>query len=171
MRMLIRDFTQVFAEGHWHVNDRDRILAHMMAYPIALKMMLRGEREREQLEKILHPLDVDDVIQSQEMHIHCTRVIRGYMSSSETESMAGFQPATPQSPAGDSIQFYQIGIVDSVDSIASKLLRIAEFQPALGYVNHLRIFLYIWLFFLPLALVETSGWYVDFAPRRYACAD
>lgn len=156
-RITIRVLVQVFTRGLWHQNDQDRIIAHFMAYPIALKMMIRNEREPEQLSTILDPLDVDDVIQSEQMHIHCIRVIRGYFSCAENEVKTGFQPACP-SVAGPCSKCSQVITVDAIDSITATITRIAEFQPALGYVNHLRIFLYIWLVFLPLALVETSGW-------------
>lgn len=50
-------------------------------------------------------------------------------------------------------------MVDAVDINATKAVRIAEFRPAVAYMNHLRIFLYIWAMFLPMAIVRTSGWF------------
>lgn len=160
-RQLVRTIRHVYPSGTWHENDHDRIAAHMIAYPITLKMSLREEREAAQIDSILHPDDVRDVLSAESMHIHCSRVIRAYLTAAEEDALAAFKHTRSEStPAGRGVRYFVIDLLDAVDKTANAAGRIAEFRPAVAYSNHLHIFLYIWLMFLPLALVSTSGWYV-----------
>lgn len=159
LRYIIRHMRQTTPPGTWHDGDHDRIAAHLISYPITLKMALRGEREREQIQDILSQSDLDEVIQAEEMHIHCMRVVRAYFSVVEDDAPVSFTCTTVEkTPCGNNTRYYLIKYIDAVDEYANAIMRISHFQPAKGYVNHLRIFLYIWMFFLPLALVKTSGW-------------
>lgn len=158
----VRHIVQVYPSSTWHPGDTDRIIAHLVAYPIALKMMLRGEREREQIAPFLHPDDVEDVVSSDSMHVHCLRVVRAYMAAAEDDAPYGFIPRAQVTPAGWGTRFFIVDIIDSVDQNANGAIRIANFRPSIGYVNHLHVFYFIWMAFLPLAIVKTSGWFTTF---------
>lgn len=159
LRQIVRHMRQSIPPGTWHHGDHDRVTAHLMAYPISLKMTLRGEREREQLHDILDKQDLDELLNSQEMHIHCMRVVRAYFSAVEDDAPISFACIDAEkTPCGNNTRFFFIKFIDAVDDAANAIIRISHFKPAKGYVNHLCIFLYIWLLFLPLALVQTSGW-------------
>lgn len=161
LRLLLRTIRQNYPRGTWHRGDYERIVAHIAAYPIVLKMVLRNEREAAQLTPFLDERDVNDIVNAPNMHVHCTRVIRAYLVSTESDAKFPFQFSdTATAPGGESIRFYAFNIVDYLDISASVAVRIACSQPAVGYNNHLYIFLYIWMMFLPLALVISSGWYV-----------
>lgn len=165
LRQVVRILKQLYPPNTWHPNDLDRIVAHLVAYPIALKMTLRSERERCQLDPILHPHDVTDVLAADALHLHCSRVVRAYFSASEDDSQLAKQLHfldLPHSPAGPGTRYFLIDILDAVDLASNTAVRVGEFRPAVVYVNHLRFFLYIWLMFLPLSLVQTSGWYVSY---------
>eukprot|EP00737_Agarophyton_chilense_P002425 gb/GEZJ01002761.1/.p1 GENE.gb/GEZJ01002761.1/~~gb/GEZJ01002761.1/.p1 ORF type:complete len:1440 (-),score=182.28 gb/GEZJ01002761.1/:2957-7276(-) len=159
LRQLARQVRQNYPPGTWHEGDISRIASHLIAYPIALKMTLRDERERKQLEGILHEKDIDDVIKADLMHNHCMRVVRAYISSSEDDGYGFSHISADETPAGWGIRYFAIDLVDAVDYRANDLVKIARTSPSLGYVAHLQIFLYIWMFFLPLALVQSSGWF------------
>lgn len=158
IRIVIRHIVQMYPQGLWHSGDHDRILAHLIALPISIKMTLRHEREAQQLAMFLHPSDVDDIIQSDHMHIHCLRVVKSYFTCAEVDATAGFQTAAKTIPAGYGARVHSIAFLDAIEQFTASIIRIGEFRPSAGYVNHLRVFLYIWLSFLPLGLVETSGW-------------
>lgn len=132
----------------------------MVAYPVALKMSLRGERECEQLERILHPDDVRDVIKADCMHTHCLRVVRAYtFSVVDDKPLHAFRFVdAKKNPGGKACTRYMTDTMDKIDLEAQKAVAIGEYRSSIAYVNHLNIFLYIWILFLPLALVETSGW-------------
>lgn len=51
-----------------------------------------------------------------------------------------------------------IATVNLMDGEAQKDVALSEFLSSLAYVNHLPIFLYIWMVFLLLGLVSSSGW-------------
>lgn len=159
LRQLIRLIRLQYPANTWHDGDYDRIAAHIVAYPIALKMTLRGEREREQLEPLLHPDDVSDVLEADLMHTHCLRVVRAYLATAEDDGYFVFKHSNcTRTYAGVGTRYFNVDLVDSIDMTANAAVRIAQFSPAKGYINHLQIFLYIWMLFLPLALVKTSGW-------------
>lgn len=158
LKQVIRQLVQAYPEGTWHPGDHDRIVAHLIAYPIALKMTLRDERDHNQLEKILDTSDIDDILASASMHQRCTRVVRAYFSAGEDDAHAGFKPAASKTPAGFGPRYFVIDLVDAIDGQAAGAQRIKTFRPAAGYSSHLRIFLYIWLLFLPMSIVQTSGW-------------
>ncbi|CAN8072672.1 unnamed protein product [Agarophyton chilense] len=160
LRYVVRDLRQGFPAGSWHPGDLERIVGHLIAIPIALKMELRGEREGEQLAGVLCDADIDDVMAANSMHLHCSRVVRTYFSAAQDDALVSFQSvAMPSTPAGLSTQHLIMNNVDAIDSQAGILTAISNFSPSAGYVNHLEIFLYIWMFFLPLAVIETSGWF------------
>lgn len=191
LRQVIRILRQGYQTGFWHPGDTDRIVAHIVAYPIALKMTLRNEREAAQLHNILEPDDIQDVINADLMHIHCSRVVRAYFSVSEfgvgqasannnlppsifpaSSTVITFPSSTSSSSTppeshstsshctGNGTRFFVVDILDAVDMAANSAVQISEFRSAVGYVNHLRILLCIWLMFLPLTLLPSSGWYV-----------
>lgn len=151
---------QAYERNVWHDGDMDRMLAHMVAYPIALKMALRGEKEPEQLYPILDRRDADDVVAADPPHLHCIRVPTAYITTAEDDGYGFSRLRTNTAPAGSTGRAIVISAMDSIGSHANAAMRIAHFHPAVGYINHLRIFLYIWLMFLPLTLVQSSGLYV-----------
>lgn len=162
LRTVLRTIVQIYPSGTWHEGDMDRILAHAMAYPIALKMTLRADRSPDQLKSLLHPDDLNDVITADIMHVQCMRVIRSYISTAEDDSLDFNLSRVKDTPAGLAVRRNITKLVDSIDSTAEVALRISEFRPSIAYINHLHIFFYIWILFLPLALVRSSGWYVFF---------
>lgn len=159
LKMVLRHMVQGYPRGVWHDGDHDRILAFLVAYPIALKMQLRDERERLQLESILHPSDVEDVIAAPNMAAYCIQVIRAYFSSAEVDQEKPFIPQKTALEPGFKPRYFIIDQIDSLDQQGVVLDRIKLFKPALGYQFHLRTFLIIWLMFLPLAIVQSSGWF------------
>lgn len=158
LRQTVRHLRQNYPAGTWHVRDIERIVGHLIAYPIALKMVIRGEKEREQLQGILHEEDIDDVL-NLGGHRHCMRVVRTYLSASEDDAENSFAcTAAEKTPAGWGVRYLIMDVMDAVDMRAGAITKVANTAPSAGYVTHLHIFLYIWMFFLPLALVQSSGW-------------
>lgn len=173
LAVAARHLLQQFSRAQWHDRDQDRIAAHLIAAPLALHMQLRGERDRAPLRHVLCPRDVDDVLAAPCMLMHCMNVVRAYLYAAEPFVIHGFQ--TSRKPiAGPGARTLAFVVVDDVDVEALGLMRDAEFRPSVAYVNHLKIFLYIWLSLLPLSLVATSGWYVTFpllrAPLALFCS-
>lgn len=158
LRQIARHIRQTYPQGTWHEGDIDRIIAHLVAYPIALKMMLRGEREAMQFDGILHKEDIDDVLNSDSFHTHCMRVVRTYISAAEEDCKAFEIIAADATPAGWGARYLVIDQMDAADFHSNNVMKISRSSPAKGYVTHLHVFLYLWMFFLPLALIKSSGW-------------
>lgn len=171
LKRVVRVVRQCYPAGMWHADDHDRIMAHLVAYPVALKMTLRRERSADQLKPLLHPNDVIDAVSADLVHLHCSRVVRAYLTAAEDDSSAFRHSSASTTPPGADTRRVAIEILDSVDFAADSTVQIAHFRPASAYINHLRIFLHIWLMFLPLAIIGPSGWYVlfiflDFIPNH-----
>lgn len=161
-RRLVRTIRQNYDRGSWHDGDHERMFSHLIAYPIALKMSLRKEhlkRDPKQLDYLLGGDDLKDVLASDVMHLHCMRVVRSYVAVAEDDS-EGFERnnIVKETGAGNGIRKVISAVMDDVDRSAVSIVRISEFIPSEAYINHLGIFLYIWLLFLPLSLLESSGW-------------
>lgn len=162
LKYTLRNLLYNYPADTWHPGDVDRIVRHFAAFPIALKMALRGERDRSQLEPILHPSDVEDVVNADAMHTHCLRVVRAYSFAvvDEKPKHAFSFVDAKKNPAGKLATRFMIIALDELDLVAQKAVAISEYRSSIAYVNHLNVFLYIWIFFLPLVLVRRSGWYV-----------
>lgn len=160
LKRVVRVVRLGYPRGMWHEGDHDRVLAHLVAYPIALKMTLRRERDHEQLLPLLHAADVDDVVGADLVHLQCMRVVRAYLTAAEDDTEAFELTNVETTPPGAVVRRHSSELLDAVDVAAHDAVQIAHFRPAKAYINHLRIFLYIWMMFLPLAVVGESGWYV-----------
>lgn len=150
----VRQLKHAYHGISWHHGDRDRIIAHLVAYPLALKMELRGERDIDQVRGVLCDDDAKELLEADFMHLHCMRVVRAYFAVAEHNE------AKKVTHAGLDTRYLVMELPDAIDMEAFVLFRIKDFKPAKGYTSHLKVFLAIWLFFLPLALVRSSGWYV-----------
>lgn len=158
LKRVVRVIRQAYPSGTWHIGDHDRLFAHLVSYLIGLKMTLRGERDADQLHSILHPNDAQDAVRADAIHLHCMRVVRAYIIAAQDDSYAFERIPATRTPSGYNVRRYVASTLDEVDNTANAVVRIAKFYPTTAYVNHLRIFLYIWMFFLPLALLSHSGW-------------
>lgn len=158
LSFLLRKIRQCYPASTWHPGDHERIAAHLIAYPIALRMSLRNDRSPEQLRPILHEKDVHELINSDTMHVHCLRVVRAYISVAEDDSAQFNLCDADSTPAGALIRKIITKFTDDIDSTASTVTRIAQFRPSVAYVNHLHILLSIWLMFIPITLIVSSGW-------------
>lgn len=156
---MVRVIRQAFPLNTWHKGDRDRIMAHLIAFPLAFNMSLRGERDIDLLKVVLHEKDAEDVVLAKSMHFHCMRVVKSYLIVQD-DSCADFQECNIVniSQAGGLTRMIMGVMTDGVDEAAIAAFRISQFRPSLAYLNHLRIFLYIWMMFLPLAVVGPAGW-------------
>lgn len=159
LMVLMRSILQVFRTVHWHPGDIDRIVSHLVAYPIVLKMALRRERDASQLQPILDPSDLRDVLAADSMHAHCLRVVRSYLIAQEADTECGFRP-DDHGRTGPGVSYIVFDFLHVILEHSNTLLNIAEFSPAFGYIFHLKVFMFIWLFFLPLNIIQSSGWYV-----------
>lgn len=159
LREIICHLRQGYPERTWHNGDLGRIAAHVIAYPIVLKMSIRGEREHKQLRGILHNSDIRDILTAFSMHRYCLSVIRAYFSAAEDDANHSFKDvAAKTTPAGDGTRFTLHHYLDHTDAHTGSIMKIANSTPSIGYITHLRLLLYIWMLFIPLALVRSSGW-------------
>lgn len=122
LQEIVRHLRQIYPLGTWHPGDRERIMSHLVAYPIALKMSLRNEREASQLHHILHPDDLNDVLNADSMHLHCSRVVRAYFSASEEDTTYSFHHVqSAKNQAGKGVRYFVvIDVLDTLDFSASQ---------------------------------------------------
>lgn len=140
LNTLLLFFCLNYSENTWHPRSLERIAAHLIAYPIALKMTLRKDRSPEQLQPFLHPADVQDCVNAQYPHLHCPRVVRSYTMSAESDSVGFHLADTHHPPVAAYVARATCFRIEDIDCAATTIQRIAYFHPAVAYVQRLAIF-------------------------------
>lgn len=158
----ILGFTRILAirifEGYdgneWHAADLERIAGFLTSYSYAVAARLRGEKWEEKLREVLSDEDSRVVAGASVSSDYCIDVIFRYLAAGDrmerTEGVAH--------PAGSNIHWFLFFYLHHLKSTGPQCEQITRISFPYGYVTHLRIFMVIWLFLLPLGLVETSGW-------------
>jgi len=121
-------------------------------------MMVSGERDESQLAIILHTEDVKDTINTENLNLHCTRVLRNYFDSDRFPCLFSKDEELKKKIGSLGPRYLNIDVADEMDANSIALMRTYNFQPSLGYINHLRIFFNIWMAFLPIDLFPYSVW-------------
>lgn len=142
-----------YKAGNWHEGDLQRIAGHLSGYAVALMGGLRDRDYREKLEGILDKSDVDCILATCERDDYCIDVLRAYLISAEEKKMKGKEHS-----AGGNELIRLMDYVQQLGSTATPCVVMGRVPMAHGYIQHLRIFMFIWLMMLPLALVESAGW-------------
>lgn len=112
----------------------------------------------ELLHLLLHGDDVEDIYKAPIPYLKCMSVVRAYFTATEPDNPAFECIHAKESPAGMTTRNVSSILLDEVDATATSLQRIRAFRPAASYVNHLTLFVYIWLGFMPLTLLSSAGW-------------
>lgn len=76
---------QAFPEGMFHRGDRERILGFLVAFPVALKRELRGERDLRELKNVLTEEDLAKLQNAESMSSFCLYVLSGYVLNAKAE--------------------------------------------------------------------------------------
>lgn len=158
LTQISRTVRQAFPHGHWHEGDHYRILAHLAAFPLVLKLTLRQERDTTTLEHLLDARDARDILDDLYPPLACVRVIRSYILSAQSESARPTSVSFSAPVSGKATMRFLAAAIDDLNSIAETNMRVNEFRASAGYVNHLRIFMYIWCAIVPVNLLPHSGW-------------
>lgn len=87
-------------------------------------------------------------------------VVRSYFVAIEPDAPEFNDLHAKYTPSGPSRRDMQSRLVDEIYTAAIAIERIKTFCPAVAYVNHLTLFIHIWLMFMPLTLISSAGWYV-----------
>lgn len=142
-------FTYSFRRGLFHENDRERVLGLTAAFAVALKRSLRGETDLRELESFLSKADIKSIQRSPDMAGHCLYLLNGYVISA-----MHIKELNLPGPYFNML----LGHLQTLAGLQGMCMRIKTYKVAYGYQGHLKVFLGIWFFLLPLSLVETSGW-------------
>lgn len=140
-----------YAVGTWHKGDFERIAGHLMAYALTVAADVRGEVVgRHRLDDFLSEDDVKLIEQAENKPEYCADVVRGYVLVADRDTRLRCS------------RFYTLvntSYTSLLPRAGADCRALKRIQMPYGYVQHLRIFLVIWLMMLPLGLVESSGWY------------
>lgn len=156
--ILSNRLLQSFAPGSFHEGDLARICGFIVAIPIVLAASLRHGTIDSQaigkLQQVLGKSDIDNIVGAVEPVSYCTDVLRAYLFYVER-----LEVISPERN-GISIEEYApcIAYLETLHNTSLECLRMVRLALPFGYSTHLRIFLGIWLFILPVGLVELTGW-------------
>lgn len=154
-RLLSNRMFEAYEAGTWHAGDLERIAAHLTAFSVVTAGRLRREATCEaRLRDIMHPDDVAAVERMTEKGDYCLDVVRTYLVAEETMRCAGERPFR----VGRNEHWMIFHYLNVLKDHAAKCERMIRIPLPFGYVEHIRIFLLIWLLLLPLGLVESTGW-------------
>lgn len=139
-RFLATNILYSCPPGTWHAGDVDRLIRHLVAYPIALKMQLHGERSsrdcRDQLDPVIHAKDTDDVLKSSVLHAQYSRVIRAYTLTvdDDTALWPSEFVSAEKKPMGYASLYVLLEGADRLDDAAQVAVGLSEFRSSTGYV-------------------------------------
>lgn len=141
--------------GTIHNNDMERVTGHIAAVAITLVAKMRGENCNEKLQEVVSDSDASRILRSNDPTYYCIDVTRAYLIDLERQEM--METIERNFPVEDLIT--GCSALDLLDESARHCERLVNVPLPFGYVQHMRIFIAIWLMILPLGLVESAGWY------------
>lgn len=155
-RSLSNHVLQSFEPGSFHDGDVDRIVGHIAAVPILLVSGLRGNAIRlDEIMQVVGDGDTQRIVEAREPIFHCLDLVRAYLFYAEklsaTDSRRNGMPTQER--------FLSMRYVENLQNAVVEARFISRVGVPFGYSMHVRVFLMIWLAILPLALVETAGWF------------
>lgn len=153
-RLFVSRFAAVYTAGNFHEGGLQRVMAHLVGFFLSLKGSLRGDTYEEELRKYLHEDDVRRILRAPNQVEYCMNVVRGYLA--EGDRLETNEPG--RHSCGMVEHYYLIYLSMRLSAPATGCQRLQRVPLPYGYVQHLRIFLLIWVLLLPLSLVESTGW-------------
>lgn len=141
------------APGTWHKGDHERVLSHLAAIPIALKMELRDKRDIRELKGLLSQQDLGRVLTAESMSSHCLDVIKAYYIAAQCRPEALSDPSELITDYRKSIK-YELRNIE-IALCRCKFLKAYPIAPS--FMVLLRTILGIWFICLPFVLAETTG--------------
>lgn len=155
-RLLSNRLFSCYAAGTWHEADMERIAAHLTAFSVVTAARLRQETScAEKLGAIMHPSDVTAVEGMAEKGDYCLDVVRTYLVAEENARLE----AGRELRVGRNEHWMVFHYLNVLKDHAAKCERMIRIPLPFGYVEHIRIFMLIWLMLLPLGLVESTGFF------------
>lgn len=152
-RLVAERYFACCNEGDWHKGDLERIAGHLTAFSICIMGVLRGQQYREKLEVVLDKSDVELILKAKDRPDYCIDVLRSYWLAGEDRKKNGAMRSCAELDL-TCLAFS----VQTLNYTASDCRIMSKTLMPFGYVQHLRIFLFIWILLLPWGLVESSGW-------------
>lgn len=153
VRLVTNRLFTCYWPNTWHENDIQRLAGHIAAFSICLMGRLRNCVYEDKLHAVVGEEDVQRILAAEEPADYCLDVVRAYMLNGEQiwkKKKGGF---------GSGIELVRIVMhVRGLSMTMRSCTRLVRIPLPFGYVQHLSIFLFIWVALLPLGLVESSGW-------------
>lgn len=140
--------------GWWHEGDVERIAGHVAAFAICLVGSLRKQDCQEKLRQVLGEEDVHKILSTTVPSDYCIDVVRSYLLDAERRYVI---EGIDKKCSGNELTRLML-LLRELKWPSLECRQMQRFPLPFGYVQHLRIFLFIWLVVLPLSLVEDAGW-------------
>lgn len=152
---VARVATHVLRPGLWHVGDRERLLAHLAALPLAMKLHLRAERSVEQLNDLLSADDVEAFASDPRPYpVHCMDVLLSYVDSADAvEDGIVCDTERPFLSTAFGLQT----ALWNADRALWESVALNEAAIPAALTLHLKVFVAIWLALLPTVVVQHAG--------------
>lgn len=159
---LARCIRLAYRRGKWHDGDYNRLVAHLAAFPICVKMQICGESDEGQLRPLLADEDIKKILEMSPKFLRCLYVILAYLSdpSSASEEAAAedgeqHDEIEPLDPPASAIHLVQARSATRMVIAIAPTLTITSYAPAKPYIATLIVVSAFWFALLPLGLVPT----------------
>lgn len=137
--------------GTWHEGDVDRLLAHIAAIPVALKMELRHDRNIVELKGLLSQQDIGRMHCATNMAQHCLDVVRSYLT------MGAYHDEFLVRPFLAACKLSLFGDIMKLEDVIRTCILLRDARISQGFIVMLRSLLLIWFIILPFILAEVTG--------------
>lgn len=160
---LARCIRIAYRREKWHDGDYGRLVAHLAAFPICVKMHLCGERDENQLKPLLDDDDIKEILAVKLTFMRCLYVILAYFSDPESLSESADTSddrrdsdgnASTEPPAS-TVHFVQARCAIYMAISLAPTITITKYAPAKPYIATLIAVSLLWFALLPLGLVQT----------------
>lgn len=158
VRTLATGFVQTYSSGTWHEMDLERIIAHMVQIPLAVRDELHAEEQVTYNDTLLSKEDYKEMKNSPcGSLLHCMYVIQTYLISADR----------PDSliPGGGRDGYFTVDSsfrIGGIIEFFGKMMLMKEYPVVRNYTDHQQLFTAIWLMLLPLGMTASSGWFTVF---------
>lgn len=140
--------------GAWHDGDHERVIAHIAAIPIVLKMELRDSRDVRELKGLLSEKDIGRILTAESMSTHCVDVIRAYYWTAVCRPGTLVDRSKIIATCRKSYIKVELRNLEEAIRLCKTL---KAFPIAKGFLVLLRTILGIWFILLPFVLSESNG--------------
>lgn len=160
LRSLAVEVSQSFPDGHLHLYDKERIVAHIVQIPLSFRTMLLGSSwaKRGLEESLLSPADLQLMENSSDPVDRLLKTVEAYFITADMPDKNEPYKIT-DSTVDKAVTVTVTTRIASLRQLMAKVLTIKSFPVVGSYTRHQRLMIVVWLIVLPFAMTNETGFF------------